>query len=77
VYPNGLKNALIIPLYKRGDKEDMNNYRSISLLPVISLIFEKLIYRRLMDYFEKTGFFHSSQFGFRKIFLQSMLYYFD
>lgn len=66
VYPNCLKSALVIPLYKGGDKEDMNNYRPISLLPVISRIFEKLIYRRLMDYFEKRCFFHSSQFGFRK-----------
>ena len=41
VFPNILKKAVIKPIYKKDDKNDISNYRPISLLPVISKIFER------------------------------------
>ena len=50
IFPNELKIARVIPLYKSGDKSDITNYRPISLLPVLSKIFEKLIHSRLTKF---------------------------
>ena len=44
VFPDILKIARVIPLFKSGDRNDISNYRPISLLPVISKNFEKLIH---------------------------------
>jgi len=49
IYPERLKFSLIKPIYKSGDKSFPSNYRPISLLPVFSKIFEKVIYKRLFD----------------------------
>lgn len=66
VFPKCLKRAKIVPIFKGGDKDDISNYRPISLLPVIARIFEKLVYIRLEKYLEKNLFFYQNQFGFRK-----------
>ena len=42
------------------------NYRPISLLPSISKIFEKVIYKQLYVYFQESELFYNSQYGFRK-----------
>ena len=48
-FPNQLKIAKIVPIYKSDDKELVNNYRPISILP-FSTILEKLMYNRLLNY---------------------------
>ena len=55
-YPDILKIAQIIPIYKKGDKEKCCNYRPISLLSPISKVFEKLIYNQLQNYLYKKRF---------------------
>jgi hypothetical protein len=65
IFPDKLKMAKIIALFKSGRKEDSNNYRPISLLAVFSKIYEKVIYRQLMDYFDEF-FLTKYQFGFRE-----------
>lgn len=68
-FPESLKKALIIPLDAgKGDKSSPSNYRPISLLPTISKIFEKLIFKRLSRVIEKRGLISESQHGFRKKF---------
>ena len=47
-FPNRLKFAEIKPIYKKGERTDISNYRPISLVPSFSKIFEKIIFRRLM-----------------------------
>ena len=53
VFPDELKIGKIIPLYKSGNKSVMSNYRPISILPTISKIFEKLLHKRIYEFFEK------------------------
>ena len=66
VFPNLLKLAKVLPIYKKGDSHSLGNYRPISLLPAISKIFEKLIYNEIVYYFISNELFHSAQYGFRK-----------
>lgn len=65
IFPNSLKHAAVIPIYKGGDKNDPNNYRPISILPTISKIFERHISKQLHEYFGKFHIIHKTQSGFR------------
>jgi hypothetical protein len=65
IYPERLKYAKITPLHKQGERMDIANYRSISILPSFSKIFEKLIYIRLITYFDCNKILAKEQFGFR------------
>ena len=49
-YPDHLKIAKVIPIYKKGSKTDPNNYRPISILSNLNKIFEKLLHSRLYKY---------------------------
>jgi len=50
IFPCRLKYAEVVPLLKKGDKEDTSNYRPISLLTAFSKVFEKVIYVRLYQH---------------------------
>jgi len=63
-FPEALKTAIVIPIFKKGDTKNLNNYRPISLLPVISKIFEKIINKQLTHVIE-DGYIDENQFGFR------------
>ena len=65
-FPDVLKIARVIPLYKSGDRNNIGNYRPISLLPVFSKIFEKLIHKRVLAFLDKHSVLYNKQFGFRK-----------
>lgn len=64
-FPNALKVANVIPVHKKGDLTDCNNYRPISLLSNVGKIIEKLMHRRLYMFFEQNKIFHKYQFGLR------------
>ena len=49
VFPTKLKIAKVLPLFKKGDPHTFDNYRPISLLPVVSKIFEKVVFRQLYE----------------------------
>ena len=66
VFPNTLKIASIIPLHKGGSKTEATNYRPISLLPLFSKLFEKVIKRRLTAHLDQNNLITDNQFGFRK-----------
>ena len=51
MFPNSLKIAKVIPIYKSGEKQIVNNYRPISLLSPFSKIYEKLIFNRFFSNF--------------------------
>lgn len=65
-FPDKLNYAKAIPLHKSGDKNDLNNYRLISILPSFSKIFEKTIRTRLVKYLENNNLLSNCQYGFRE-----------
>jgi len=66
IFPTRLKFAEIKPLYKKGERTDITNYRPISLLPSFSKIFEKIIFRRLIQHFDCNETLANELFGFRR-----------
>lgn len=65
VFPARLKEAFVIPIFKKGSKTDPSNYRPISILPTVSKIFERHIARQLNSFFKVTNIIHETQSGFR------------
>ena len=63
---NKFKLAKVVPIFKKGARHDVSNYRPISLLPIFSKILEKLVYRRLLSFLTRQNFFPENQFDFRK-----------
>ena len=59
-FPTELKLANVIPLYKSDDVFLFNNYRPVSLLCVISNVFEKVMYNRLIDFLETLAILNNS-----------------
>ena len=66
IFFRSFKTAKIIPVFKKGCATDVNNYRPISLLPAMSKILEKVMYKRVMSFLNQQKFFYGGQFGFRK-----------
>ena len=64
IFPNAFKTLKVIPIYKKGDKVNLSNYRPISILPTISKIFERVIHIQLYD-FCKNNLLCEQQYGFR------------
>ena len=64
-FPDKLKLAKIIPMFKKGCRENIDNYRPISILPSFSKILEKIILNRLTKFFDTHDIINSKQFGFR------------
>ena len=67
-FPDIFKTALVVPLFKGGDKQDLSCYRPISLLPALGKLFEKIISVRVIKFFDKFNLFSKHQFGFRENF---------
>jgi len=64
-FPTKLKYAIVKPLLKKGDKENIANCRPISLLTSFSSVFEKIIYDRLLKHVETINILAVEQFNFR------------
>ena len=65
VFPECLKIAEVIPVYKSGSKSCVSNYRPISLLNPFSKIFEKCLFSRLSDFCILRNIISRNQFGFQ------------
>jgi hypothetical protein len=65
-WPDSLKIARIVPVFKTGNPGTVNNYRPISILPIIDKIFEKLVYVRLNNFINNCNILSNNQYGFRK-----------
>ncbi|XP_054289739.1 uncharacterized protein LOC129005016 [Macrosteles quadrilineatus] len=64
-FPDVLKVARTIPIFKKGDPSDPSNYRPISILPVFSKVLETVMKRQLVKYFEDNNLLSDAQHGFR------------
>ena len=65
VFPDKMKIAKVVPLFKSGEKNVFTNYRPISLLPQFSKILEKLYNERMDTFLNKHDILSPSQYGFR------------
>ena len=65
IFPQSLKLARVVPIFKSGSKADVSNYRPISLLTSFSKIYEKLMHNRVVNFMEANNSLYEMQYGFR------------
>ena len=65
LFPNNLKIAKVVPIYKKGEVHLLDNYRPISILPSVSKVVERVMHNQLHEYFSNENIYYSSQYGFR------------
>ena len=65
IFPDELKIAKVIPLFKKYDPTLLKNYRPISLLSTIAKVMEKIIFTQLSSYFNEHKLIFDNQYGFR------------
>lgn len=65
-FPEQLKSAIVVPIYKGGDPNDMSNHRPISLLSAFSKLFELVVHTRIMNHMIICDLLASTQHGFLK-----------
>ena len=66
VFPDSLKIAKVIPIFKQGSRLLCNNFRPTSILSALSKIFEKCVLNQITFYFILEGLFTDNQYGFRR-----------
>ena len=66
VFPDELKIAKVLPLYKGGASKLLVNYRPVSVLPVFCNELGRLMYNRINEFIEENDVLYNIQFGFRK-----------
>ena len=65
-FPDGWKVSLVVPVFKNiGERSTAKNYHPVSLLSVVSKVFEKFVNNRIVDHLEKCGLFSDFWYGFR------------
>ena len=65
-FPHCWKVSSVVPVFKNvGERSTAKNYRPVSLLSVVSKVFEKLVNDRIVDHLENCGLFSDFQYGFR------------
>ena len=64
--PQEWKTARVTPLHKSGDTTNTDNYRPISVLPILSKVLERAVHSQIMEYLESHGLLSKNQFGYRK-----------
>ena len=65
IFPNDCKVAKLKPIFKKGKKVDLSNYRPISLLPLISKIIEKVVHDQTHEFLSDNKILYNYQLGFR------------
>ena len=66
-FPDTLKIAKVLPIFKTGDPEKLENYRPISILPAFSKLYEKVVYNRIYKYLQIIIFFITISLDFVEI----------
>ena len=65
IFPEKLKIAKVIPVFKQGSRLECDNYRPISVLPALAKIVEKFIFTQLSHYFFTEDIIVFNQYGFK------------
>lgn len=66
IFPDKLKISRVRPVYKKGDHTEFSNYRPIAILSNLSKVFERIIFKRVINFVEDHSILLDAQFGFRK-----------
>ena len=64
IFPDLWKKSNIVPVHKKGDKQLLQNYRPISLLPILGKILEKSMFISIFEYLQKNNLLCEIQSGF-------------
>ena len=67
IFPNAWKRARVSPIFKEDLRTDPNNYRPISVLPVVSKLIERVVFNQLYEYLNNNNLLTESQSGFRPL----------
>ena len=65
VFPSEWKKGNIVPCYEKGDKQNLKNYRPVSLLPICGKFFERLIFNEMFSFFLANNLLAPNQSGFK------------
>ena len=63
-FPSAWKEALVVPVFKKGSRTDPGNYRPIALLPIVSKVLERVVHHKLTSFLQP--WLHERQSGFKK-----------
>jgi hypothetical protein len=72
IFPDLLKIARVVPVFKSGDRRVISNYRPVSVLPIFSNVLERIVYNRLLNYVDRLDILTENQYGFRKKYSTSL-----
>jgi len=67
IFPQEWKCAKVSPLFKEGNHSDLNNYRPISIVPIVAKVFARIIYDQVYGYLTENNLISSQQSGFRSL----------
>ena len=62
-----LKIGKVTPIFKSERKDDLNNFRPITVLPTVARVLERLIYKQIYDYFNTKRLLNENQWGLRSL----------
>ena len=65
-FPTDWRKSKLVPVYKSGSINDIENYRPISVIPSVSKIIERIVHRQISEYLEESNLLTNCQFGFRR-----------
>ncbi len=65
IFPDNMKKAKVIPLFKAGDRKQFSNYRPVSMLPQFSKVLERVFNNRLTSFIKYSDVLYNGQYGFR------------
>ena len=68
IYPDDWKMARVLPIFKSGDKDDIGNYRPISIISAIAKVFGRLVHDQFYTYLSSNQLINPYQSGFRSTF---------
>ena len=67
IYPEEWKCSKVVPVFKQGDRADLDNYLPISVIPVVAKVFERIIYDQHYSYLMANNLLSTHQSGFRSL----------